>query len=317
MNVVPKLITSKEQILSNYPNVFDRIGRLPGPLYHIQLDHNVTPKQTPCHPVPVHLKDAFKQEVDKMLQAGVLKAVHEGMPWINSFVLVEGKDKSSNLKLRICLDPMNLNKAIMREPYHFKTPEDFAHLLAGACIMTVCNCKKGHWHQQLDEASSFLTTFNTELGRFRYTVMPFGVTVAGDVFQCKLDQCFGHIKNVIVIADDIMIAGKKHNYSSHDQALAILLDTVRSCNMQFNYEKLQYKKDGVDFFGETYTTSGQTPAQSKVSAITAMQAPTCKKQVQSFIGMINYISKFSMQLSELEEPIREVSKEKVPFNWDP
>ena len=96
----------------------------------------------------------------------------------------------------------------MRKPYHIKTPEDIAYLLADACIMTVCNCKKGYWHQQLDESSSFLTTFNAELGRFRYTAMPFGATVAGDVFQCKLDQCFGHIKNVIVIADDIMIVGK-------------------------------------------------------------------------------------------------------------
>ena len=97
----------------------------------------------------------------------------------------------------------------MREPYHFKTPENIVHLLADTWIMTVSGCKKGYWHQQLDEASSFLTTFNTELGRFRYTVMPFGVTVAGHVFQCKLDQCFGNIKNVIVIADDIMIVGKK------------------------------------------------------------------------------------------------------------
>ena len=84
--------------------------------------------------------------------------------------------------------------------------------------MSVCDCKKGFWHQQLDEASSFLTTFNTELGRFRYTIMPFGATVAGDVFQCKLDQCFGHIKQVIVIADDIMIIGKKPNHNNHDQA---------------------------------------------------------------------------------------------------
>ena len=82
----------------------------------------------------------------------------------------------------MCLEQTNLNKAIMREPYHFKTSEDIAHLLAAACIMTVCDCKKGYWHQQLDEASSFLTTFNTESGRFRYTVMPFGATVAGDVF---------------------------------------------------------------------------------------------------------------------------------------
>ena len=145
-----------------------------------------------------------------MLQAGVLKPVQEATPWINSFVLVEGKDKSGNLKLRICLDPTNLNKAIVSQPYHFKTPEDIAHLLANACIMTVWDCKKGYWHQQLDEASSFLTTFNTEHGRFWYTVMPFGTTVAGDVFHCKLDQCFGQIRNVIVIADDIMIVGQEN-----------------------------------------------------------------------------------------------------------
>ena len=67
-----------------------------------------------------------------MLEAGVLKAVNQAIPWINNFVLVEGKDKLRNLKLRICLDLTNLNKAIVREPYHFKTPEDIAHLLAEA-----------------------------------------------------------------------------------------------------------------------------------------------------------------------------------------
>ena len=214
--------------MCNYPNVFDGIGRFPGLPYYIQLDLSVTPKQTLCHPIPVHLKEAFRQEVDKMLQAGVLKPVHETTPWINSFVLVEGKDKSGNMKLRICLDPTNLNKAIMREPYHFKTPEDIAHLLVDACIMMACDCKKGYWHKHFVEASSFLTTFNTEHGRFRYTVMPFGVTVAGDVFQCKIDQCFDHIKNVIVIADDIMIVEKRHNHRDHDQTLTILLDTARS-----------------------------------------------------------------------------------------
>ena len=43
----------------------------------------------------------------------------------------------------------------MQEPYHFKTPEDIAHLLAEACVIAVCDCRKGYWHQQLDEASSF------------------------------------------------------------------------------------------------------------------------------------------------------------------
>ena len=252
-----------------------------------------------------------------MLQTGVLAPVNEATPWTNRFVLVESKDKSGNLKLHICLDPTKLIKAITREPYHFRTPEDIAHLLADACIMTVSDCKKGYLHQKLNEASSFLTTFNTEIGRFRYTVMLFGITVAGDVFQCKLDQCFGSIKQVIVIADDIMIVGKQQKHRDHDVALITLLETARKCNVKLNFDKLQYKKTEVDFFGKTYTTSGHKPSQSKVSAIVDMPAPTCKKQVQSFIEMVSYLSKLLVRLSELVEPIRELSKDKVHFNWRP
>ena len=109
----------------------------------------------------------------------------------------------------------------------------------------------------------------------------------------------------------------KQNHSDHDQALTTLLETARIYNVKLNYEKLQYKKDEVDFCGETCTTSGHKPDKSKVSAITAMLLPRNKKQVQSFIGMINYLSKFSPRLSEIAKPIREWGKDKVPFSWDP
>ena len=147
--------------------------------------------------------------------------------------------------------------------------------------------------------------------------MPFGITVAGDVFQCKLDQCFGKIKQVTVIADDIMIIGKQQNHRDHDIALTTLLETARKSNIRLNFDKLQYKKMEVDFFGETYTKCGCKAAQSKVFAFTEMPATTCKKQVQSFIGMVNYLSQFSVRLLELVKPIRELSKDKVPFNWGP
>ena len=114
-----------------------------------------------------------------------------------------------------------------------------------------------------------------------------------------------------------MVVGRQHNHRDHDQALTTLLETARKCNIRLNYDKLQYKQEEVDFFGETNTTNGCKPAQSKVKAVNGMPAPTCKKQVQSFIGMINYLSKFSARFSELAEPIRELCKDKVPFNWGP
>ena len=123
--------------------------------------------------------------------------------------------------------------------------------------------------------------------------MPFGATVASHVFQRKLDQCFGHLQNIIVIADNIMVVGKQPNHKDHDLALTMLLNTARKYNIHLNYKKLQYKQRKVEFFRETYTLDGQKPAQSKIKATQEMPPPQCKKQVQSFIGMINYLSKFS------------------------
>ena len=259
----PTLINHQKQILQEYSDVFKGIGKFPGPPYHIQIDPKVMPKQTPCRPIPIHLKDAFQKEINQMLQAGVQLPINEATLWINSFVLVEKRDKHGQVKLRICLDPTNLNKAVTREPYHFKTPDDISHLLADACILTVCDCKKGYWHQMLDEASSYLTMFNTKIGRYRFTVMPFGITVTGDIFQRKLDECFGHIKSLIVIADDIMVIGKHHNHKDHDLAFTTLLQTARRCKVKLNYDKLRFKCTEVDFYGETYTTDGHKPAQKQ------------------------------------------------------
>ena len=233
--------------------------------------------------MPVHLKEPFKQEIDEMLQAGILKPVHQTTPGINSFFVVEGKDKLGKLKLRICLDSTSLNKGIVCEPYHFKTPEDITHLLAEVCVITVGDCRKGYWHQQLDEASSILTTFNIELGRFQFTVMPLGATVAGDVFQCKLDECFGKIEQVIIIADDIMIIGCKPDHIDHDQAFTNLLQPAKKCNIKFNYDKLQYKQSEVEFFGMTYT-SGHKPSKDKVAEITSMPSPTNKNKYSPLLG---------------------------------
>ena len=131
----------------------------------------------------------------------------------------------------------------------------------------------------------------------------------------KIGPMLWPYQNVIVIADDIRVVGKKQNHRDHDVALTALLETARRCNIWLNYDKLQYKKTEVDFFGETYMINGHKPAQSKVSAITSMPEPRCKKQIQSFIGMFNYLSKFSTRLSELAEPIRDLSKDKIPFTW--
>ena len=144
--------------------------------------------------------------------------------------------------------------------------------------------------------------------------MPFGITIAGDIFQWKLDQCFSHLKNVIIIADDIMVAGKSQK--DHDLALTTLLETARKCNVQLNYNKLQYKKTEVDFFGKTYMIDGCKLVQTKVSAITTMPELSCKIEVQSFIGMINYYPSSLPDYPNYLNPLENYPKKKFCLTGD-
>ena len=69
--------------MAQFSDVFEGIGKFPGEPYKICLDPQIPPKETPCRPIPVHLKHAFTAEIDKMLEEGVLKPVQEATPWIN------------------------------------------------------------------------------------------------------------------------------------------------------------------------------------------------------------------------------------------
>ena len=147
VNKTPKpepmtIVKNKVDIKAHYADVFEGVGHFQGQPYHIQMDPTVPPKQTPVRPVPVHLKEAFKQELDKMLQAAYITPVHEATTWMNSYVIVEGKDKLGRLKIRICLDPPNLNVAVICEPWFSKTPDDIAHMLADAVIITAPTVQK-------------------------------------------------------------------------------------------------------------------------------------------------------------------------------
>ena len=134
--------------------------------------------------------------------------------------------------------------------------------------------------------------------------MPFGITVAGDVFQCKLDECIGDIDNVHCIADYIMVVGYEHNQSDHDEAIMKLFQRAEHCNLKFNYDKIQYKQEEVTFFGETYTTTGRKPEPGKVQAIVTMKQPENNKELQSFLGLCQYLTKFTPELANLSEPLR-------------
>ena len=171
----------------------------------------------------------------------------------------------------------------------------------------------GYWHVKLTEESSFLTTFSTPFGNFRYARLPFGLCVSQDVFQYKIDETYGPCEGAIGISDDITLHGKGE--LQHDRRLHAAMEKTRQSNLCLNYEKLLVKQKSVKFFGSIYTAEGVRADPKKVSAIAEMRPPESKSEVKSFLGMVNYLQKFIPRLSEHTKLLRGLERKGVHFTW--
>ena len=137
-----------EDIIIKYKDVFEGLGCLPGE-YHLEVDPNITlVKHTPRR-VAIPLKAELKAHIEELEKMQVLKKVTEPTDWISSEVVVR---KGS--KLRLCIDPKDLNKALKRSHYPMPTIEEILPELSKAKVFSVADARNGFWQVKLDEPSA-------------------------------------------------------------------------------------------------------------------------------------------------------------------
>ena len=307
---------NRADLIRQFPRVFaEEVGQLEGE-YHIKLDATISPVQHAPRRVPVALRDQLKAELDKMTEQGIIAPVIAPTPWVSSLVVVPKK----NGMLRLCLDPKDLNKAVQREHYPLPTIEDVATRLHGAKVFTKLDVRSGFWHITLDNASSYLTTFNTPFGRFRWRRMPFGIRSAPEVFQRRMHELIEGMPQVEVIADDFVVVGKgdtiEEANSDHDKNLVAFLRLCDEKGLKLNAEKLKLRQPEVSFIGHIATGKGLKVDPAKVKAIREMPAPTDKAGVQRLLGLAQYLGKFLPHLSDVTKPLRELTQQDVEWSWD-
>ena len=238
----------KEEIIEEYRDVFDGLGCLEG-TYSIVIDDSVQPVIHPPRKVPVSLRDQIKDHLDQLVKDEILAPVTRPTDWVSSMVVVHKPGK-----LRVCLDPRHLNNAIKREHYPMPTIEDVAtRLIKNAKVFTVLDAKNGFWQVALDSKSSFLTTFNTPFGRYRWKRMPFGIRSAPEVWQRKMNELIENLRGVEVIADDFLVCGfgdtEEEAIKDHDSNLAAFLRRARQKNLKLNSTKMKLRLTEVPFIG--------------------------------------------------------------------
>lgn len=302
------VITKSEQFVKTNIELFSGVGKIPG-VVHLYLKDNVQPSIASPRRFPYMLLGKLKTTLNQMVSDDIITKVTEPTDWVSHMLAVE----KSNGSLRICLDPPELNGAIKIPKYQIPQLDDIISVMSNKKVFSVLDLASGFWHLELDESSSWLTTFASPFGRYRFKRLCFGINCAPEIFMQKMVEIFGDIEGVRPYFDDIIVAASTEE--EHDQLMEKVLERAKQHNLKFNPNKLQYKTNVVKFLGVIISPQGVRVDPNKIKAILELPTPTDKDAVHRFLGLLKSLSRFIPDLSQQTENLRYLTKKNVPFNW--
>ena len=173
----------------------------------------------------------------------------------------------------------------------------------------------------MTKKSSLKTTFWTPFGRYCYLGIPFGVNLAPEEFECKLHEKLDDLPGTEVLRDDILVVSygemQEDAEASHEKNPRRLLNRARQVKLKLNKDKMNLREIEVKYMGHVITRDGLKPDPAKVSAIQNMPKPTSKKELMTLLGFVSYmyLSKFLPRLSDVVQPLHELTTKHAQFLW--
>ena len=155
----------------------------------------------------------------------------------------------------------------------------------------------------------------THKGLFQYNRLPFGVASAPAIFQRTMETLLRDLKGVSVYLDDILVTGS--TIEEHVQNLDAVLDCLEKAGLRLNRSKCSFLKPHIEYLGHVIDDKGLHPTDEKVAAIRDAPTPKNTTQLRSFLGIINYYSKFLPNLATKLTPLYNLLCKNTKWKWTP
>ena len=251
----------------------------------------------------------LKKQLDELLKLGYIRPSNSS--FASPVLFVKKPDGS----LRLCVDYRALNKLTIKNKYPLPLIEDLVDRLHNARYFSKIDLKSGYWQIRVKDEDINKTAFRTRYGMFEWLVMPFGLANAPSVFQRIMNEIFRNYLDdfIIVYLDDILIYSRSKE--EHEKHLDTVFQILRKNRFYASEAKCEFYKKKINFLGFNIENGYTFSDERKVSAIKEWPAPKNKKEIQAYLGAINYHRKFIKDYSKILLPLYKLLKNDKPFEW--
>lgn len=298
------------QVLGDFPDVLtNKLGVTNRIEYQIQLSDTTPVRHSPYRLSPPKMKE-MRRLIEQMLSEGVIRP--SVSPYASPMFLVP---KPSGKGYRPVVDYRALNQKVILESVPLPDLHNCFAWFSGAHYFTVFDLNQAYHQIPLAEASKPLTAFCTDWNLFEYNRVPFGLATGAAVLSRLLDSVLGDLKFVCVYhyLDDVVVYSK--NFGQHLADVRQVLERFRDAGLTVKPEKVTLAQTEISFLGHRVSAQGVKVDYERTRAIFAFPRPKNKKEVASFIGMVNFFRKFISNFAQLAAPLNHLRKKNQKFEW--
>ncbi|GJP63579.1 hypothetical protein CLOP_g20649, partial [Closterium sp. NIES-67] len=216
---------------------------------------------------------------------------------------------------RMCIDYRALNRITIKSRYPIPRADELLDQLRGAQFFSKIDLRGGDHQIRVAAEDCHKTAFRTRYGSYEYLVMPFGLTNAPSTFQMTMNGIFRERLNkcIIIYLDDILIYSRCREH--HLQDLDPVFMLVHKNRHMTKGSKCDFLKQELEFLGHVVSTEGVKIDPKKIKTIQEWKPPTNLKELQSFLGFVNYVRRFIPNMAGLSAPLTDRLKDHDCFWW--
>ena len=248
------------------------------------------------------------EKLRKLIEQDLLEHVPPGgSKWASLIVVLRKSDED----IHICGDyKIGVNHKVCLDSYPIPKDEVAIHALAGMRVFIKIDLKTAYHQIPLDNNFKEVMTIDTPIGLLKWRRMPNGIKTASVIFQRAIEQVLGEdIKNMVCYQDDICIGATNKNELK--KKIDIILNRLRNIGMTI--KKCMNNSSKISFLGYTISKEGRSPDQALIEKILKIATPTNKKELESFLGLVNFYRRYVPKYTDLTEPFANLRKKNVEF----
>ena len=296
-----------ESLKAKYPTCFtDELVLINQTLVEHEINLSGDIKQPYIYPVKYTFYDEAKKMIDDLLAAGIIR--RSSSKYQSPLVCVRKKDG----RLRLCVDFRALNNQTVPDNYTIPRIDYIKQHVRGVIFSTI-DLKDGFLQVPVAPKDIPKTAVKTPWGLFEYVRMPFGLRNAPPTFQRFMDIVLHGIPNIFVYIDDLLVYSD--SYEEHVKHLDVLCQRLAQHGLVLNVKKSTFFSQKVEYLGYEFTPNGYRPLVTAWPKIENFKVPTTRKEVQKFLGVMNYYRSHIPNFALIAAPLTTLTHVRNNFVW--